>query len=330
MYISHMRSEGNRLLEAIDELVEIARESGAPAEIYHLKVAGRENWPKLDAVIERVEKARAEGLRISADMYTYPAGATGLDAAMPPWVQEGGAEKWRQRLRDPATRARVIAEMMTPTDEWENLFLAAGPEGTMFLYFKQPELRRYVGKTLAAVAAERGQSAADTAIDLVIEDESRVEVAYFLMDEANIERQVALPWVSFGSDADSQAPEGIFLEGMPHPRAYGNFARLLAHYARDRGLMPMAEAIRRLTSMPCETLKIRDRGRLEPGMFADLAVFDAAKLADHATFERPQQFATGMVHVFVNGEQVLAAGEPTGATPGRVVRGPGWKGRSSQ
>jgi len=326
MYISHLRSEGNRLLEAIDELITIARESGAPAEIYHLKVAGRDNWPKLDAVIDKVERARAAGLRISADMYTYPAGATGLDAAMPPWVQEGGYEAWRERLRDQATRARVRAEMTAPTDAWENLFLAAGPEGVKFLYFKNPELRKYVGRTLADVAAERGASPADTAIDLVIEDGSRVDVAYFLMDEANIERQVALPWVSFGSDADSQAPEGIFLAGMPHPRAYGNFARVVGHYARDRGLMPLEEAIRRLTSMPCERLKIRDRGRVEPGMHADLAIFDAAAIRDHATFERPQQFATGMVHVFVNGEAVLRDGEPTGATPGRVVRGPGWTG----
>jgi N-acyl-D-amino-acid deacylase len=321
-----MRSEGNRLLEAIDELITLARESGAPAEIYHLKVAGRENWPKLDAVIDKVEGARAEGLRITADMYTYPAGATGLDAAMPPWVQEGGYEAWRERLRDPATRAKVLAEMTAPTDAWENLFLAAGPDGVKFLYFKNPELRKYVGRTLAEVAAERGQSPADTAIDLVIEDGSRVDVAYFLMDEANIERQVALPWMSFGSDADSQAPEGIFLAGMPHPRAYGNFARVVGHYARDRGLMPIAEAIRRLTSMPCEQLKIRDRGRVEPGMHADLAVFDAANFRDHATFEKPQQFATGMVHVFVNGQAVLRDGEPTGAAPGRVVRGPGWKG----
>jgi N-acyl-D-amino-acid deacylase len=330
MYISHMRSEGNRLLEAIDELVTIARESGAPAEIYHLKVAGRENWPKLDAVIEKVEAARAEGLRITADMYTYPAGATGLDAAMPPWVQEGGYEAWRERLRDPATRAKVLAEMTAPTDAWENLFLAAGPDGVKFLYFKNPELRKYIGRTLADVAAERGASPADTAIDLVIEDGSRVDVAYFLMDEANIERQVQLPWMSFGSDADSQAPEGIFLTGMPHPRAYGNFARVVGHYARDRGLMPIEEAIRRLTSMPCEHLKIRDRGRVEPGMHADLAIFDAAAFRDHATFEKPQRFATGMVHVFVNGRAVLRDGEPTGDTPGRVVRGPGWRRRAGE
>ncbi|HEX9799888.1 MAG TPA: D-aminoacylase [Thermoanaerobaculia bacterium] len=327
MYISHMRSEGNRVLEAVDELVEIARRAGAPAEVYHLKLAGRDNWGKLDAVIDRIESARGEGLRITADMYTYPAGATGLDAAMPPWVQEGGFERWRARLQDAAIRAKVRAEMTAATDEWENLLLAAGAEGVKLLYFKNSELRRHTGRTLAEVARERGQSPADAAIDLVIEDGSRVEVAYFLMDETNIERQVRLPWVSFGSDADSQAPEGIFLEGMPHPRAYGNFARVLGHYARDRGLIPLAEAIRRLTSMPCEHLKIRDRGRLEPGMFADVAIFDAAKIQDHATFDAPQRFATGMVHVFVNGEQVLAAGEPTGATPGRAVRGPGWTGR---
>jgi N-acyl-D-amino-acid deacylase len=326
MYISHMRSEGNRLLEAVDELIAIARASGAPAEIYHLKAAGRDNWGKLDAVIERVEKARAEGLRITADMYTYPAGATGLDAAMPPWVQAGGGEMWRQRLRDPETRAKVAAEMTTPTDAWENLFLAAGPEGTLFLYFKKPELRKYTGRTLADVARERGKSPEQTAIDLVIEDESRVEVAYFLMNEENIERQIQLPWVAFGSDADSQAPDGPFLDGKPHPRAYGNVARLLGHYVRDRKLVPLEEAIRRLTSLPCENLKLHERGRVEPGYFADLAIFDAAKIADHATFEQPQQFATGMAHVFVNGVQVLDAGRPTGARPGRALRGPGWRG----
>jgi N-acyl-D-amino-acid deacylase len=327
MYISHMRSEGNRLLEALDELVAIARQSGAPAEIYHLKVAGRENWGKLDAVVERVERARAEGLRITADMYTYPAGATGLDAAMPPWVQAGGGDKWRERLRDPETRRKVAAEMVTPTDAWENLFLAAGPEGTLFLYFKKPELRKYTGRTLAEVARERGKSPEETAIDLVIEDESRVEVAYFLMKEENIERQIGLPWVAFGSDADSQAPEGPFLDGKPHPRAYGNFARVLGHYVRDRRLIPLEEAVRRLTSLPCENLKLRERGRLEPGFFADLAIFDPAKIADHATFEEPQQFATGMVHVFVNGVQVLDGGRHTGAAPGRALRGPGWRGR---
>ena len=329
-YISHMRSEGNRLLEAIDELIEISRRSGAPAEIYHLKVAGRQNWGKLDQVIAKVEKARAEGLAITADMYTYPAGATGLDAAMPPWVQEGGGDKWRERLADPATRAKVVAEMTTPTDAWENLFLSAGPEGTLFLYFKKPELRKYIGRTLADVAKERGRPPAETAIDLVIEDGSRVEVAYFLMSESNIERQVALPWVSFGSDADSQSPEGVFLEGKPHPRAYGNFARVLGHYSRDKGLLSLPEAVRKLTSLPATNLKLRDRGRIEPGYFADLAIFDAAKIDDHATFEEPQKFSTGMVHVFVNGEQVLANGEPTGATPGRVVRGPGWTGWSQK
>jgi N-acyl-D-amino-acid deacylase len=326
MYVSHLRSEGNRVLEAVDELIEIARLSGAPAEIYHLKLAGRDNWEKLYPVIDRVERARAEGLRVTADMYVYPAGATGLDAAMPPWVQEGGFERWRERLQDPEIRARVVAEMTTPTDAWENLFLAAGAEGVKLLYFKSPELRGYTGRTLAEVAAERGTSPAETAIDLVVADRSRVEVAYFLMDETNIERQIALPWMSFGSDADSQAPEGTFLEGMPHPRAYGNFARLLGHYVRDRGLIPLAEAIRRLTSLPCENLKIRDRGRLEPGMHADLAIFDPAAIRDHATFDQPQRFSSGMVHVFVNGEAVLRDGEPTGATPGRVVRGPGWTG----
>jgi len=329
MYISHMRSEGNKLLEAVDELITIARESGAPAEIYHLKAAGRENWGKLDALIAKVEAARAAGIRVSADMYTYPAGATGLDAAMPPWVQEGGYDAWRDRLRDPEIRARVVREMTTPTDDWENLYLAAGPEGTQFLYFKNPELRGYTGKTLAEVATLRGKSPAETAIDLVVEDGSRVEVAYFLMSEENIERQMRLPWVSFGSDAGSEAPEGPFLDGMPHPRAYGNFARVLGHYVRDRGLVPLGEAVRRLSALPAENLGLHQRGRVVPGYFADLAVFDPVRIADHATFEKPQQFATGMVHVFVNGVQVVRDGEHTGATPGRVVRGPGWTGFAS-
>jgi len=326
MYISHLRSEGNRWLEAIDELITIARESGAPAEIYHLKAAGRDNWGKLDAAIARIEQARAAGLRITADMYTYPAGATGLDAAMPPWVQEGGYDAWRERLRDPEIRARVLREMQTPTDAWENLLLAAGPEGTKFLYFKNPELRQYTGRTLAEVAAERGTSPAETAIDLVVADGSRVGVAYFLMDESNIERQIRLPWVAFGSDEGSEAPEGPFLDGLPHPRAYGNVARLLGHYVRDRRLISLAEAVRRLTALPCENLKIRERGRLEPGYYADLAIFDPAGISDPATFDKPQQFATGMVHVFVNGAQVVAGGKHTGATPGRALRGPGWTG----
>lgn len=326
MYISHMRSEGNRLLEAVDELIEIARRAGVPAEIYHLKAAGRDNWGDLETVIARVEAARAEGIRITADMYTYTAGATGLDAAMPPWVQEGGVEAWIERLKDPATRARVRDEMITPTDEWENLHLAAGPEQMVLLDFKSPRLRHLQGRTLADVAAERGAHPADVAIDLVIEDGSRVGTAYVLMSEENVRRKIALPWVSFGSDAEAPAAEGVFLRTSTHPRAYGTFARLLGRYVRDEGLVPLAEAIRRLTGLPAANLGLAGRGLLEPGHFADVAVFDPARIADHATFDDPHRYATGMVHVFVNGEQVVEDGEHTGALPGRVVRGPGWKG----
>ncbi|HLE84049.1 MAG TPA: D-aminoacylase [Thermoanaerobaculia bacterium] len=324
MYISHMRSEGNRLLEAVDELIEIARRAGVPAEIYHLKAAGRDNWDDLEAVIARVEAARAEGIRITADMYTYTAGATGLDAAMPPWVQEGGVEAWIERLKDPEIRARVREEMLTPTDEWENLHLAAGPEQMVLLDFKSPRLRHLQGRTLADVAAERGAHPADVAMDLVIEDGSRVGTAYVLMSEDNVRRKVALPWVSFGSDAEAPAAEGVFLRTSTHPRAYGTFARLLGRYVRDEGLVPLAEAIRRLTSLPAANLGLAGRGLLEPGHFADVAVFDPARIADHATFDDPHRYATGMVHVFVNGEQVVEGGEHTGARPGRVVRGPGW------
>ena len=324
MYISHMRSEGNRLLEAVDELIEIARRAGVPAEIYHLKAAGRDNWDDLEAVIARVEAARAEGIRITADMYTYTAGATGLDAAMPPWVQEGGVEAWIERLKDPEIRARVKEEMLTPTDEWENLHLAAGPEQMVLLDFKSPRLRHLQGRTLADVAAERGAHPADVAMDLVIEDGSRVGTAYVLMSEDNVRRKVALPWVSFGSDAEAPAAEGVFLRTSTHPRAYGTFARLLGRYVRDEGLVPLAEAIRRLTSLPAANLGLAGRGLLEPGHFADVAVFDPARIADHATFDDPHRYATGMVHVFVNGEQVVEGGEHTGARPGRVVRGPGW------
>ncbi len=326
MYISHLRSEGNRLLEAVDELITIAREAGLPAEIYHLKAAGRDNWPRLDAVIARVEAARAEGLRITADMYTYTAGATGLDAAMPPWVQEGGFEAWRQRLRDPALRQRLLREMRTPSGDWENLLQAAGPEGTLLVGFRNEALRRYIGRTLAEVAAERGVSPEEAAMDLVVEDSSRVDVVYFLMSEENVRRQIALPWMSFGSDAAALAPEGVFLRSNPHPRAYGNFARLLGRYVRDEGLIPLEEAIRRLTTLPATNLGLRRRGALRPGYHADLVVFDPATIRDHATYADPHRYATGVVHVFVNGVQVLRDGEHTGATPGRVVRGPGWTG----
>ena len=325
MYISHMRSEGNRLLEAIDELLTISRQAGLPAEIYHLKEAGESNWGKLEQVIEKVEAARAEGLEITADMYTYTAGSTGLNACMPPWVQEGGYKAWAARLQDPAIRKRLKLEMSTPTDDWENLYLGAGPEGVLLVGFKNDSLRHLIGKTLADVAALRGTSPEETAMNLVIEDGSRVLAIYFLMSEDNVRRQIALPWVSFGSDAGSLAPEGLFLNSSPHPRAYGNFARLLGRYVRDEQLISLEDAIRRLTSFPAENLKIKRRGRLARGYFADLAIFDPQKVQDHATFEEPHQYATGMVHVFVNGVQVLQNGEHTGAKPGRVVRGPGWR-----
>ena len=324
MYISHMRSEGDRLLEAVDELIEIARRSGASAEIYHLKMAGRNNWDKLDDVIARVERARAAGQRITADMYTYTAGATGLDAAMPLWVQDGGLEKWIERLKNPAIRARVAAEMKVPGSGWENLYLGAGPDKMILAGFKNEALKQYTGKTLAEMAKMRGKSAEETAMDLVVEDGSRVGTIYFLMSEDNVRRQVTLPWMSFGSDAESQAPEGIFLKSSTHPRAYGNFARLLGRYVRDEKLVSLPEAIRRLTSFPATNLGIAERGALKVGNFADLAIFDPATVGDRATFDKPQQYSVGMRHVFVNGVQVLKDGDHTGATPGRVVRGKGW------
>jgi len=328
MYISHMRSEGNRLLESVDELIRIAREGNVGAEIYHLKMAGQQNWDKFDAVVERVELARMEGLDITADIYTYTAGSTGLDAGMPPWVQEGGYESWRSRLQDSDIRTQVLEEMTTPADEWENLLLSAGPEGTLLVGFRNPDLRHYIGKTLAEVAEERGQSYADTAIDLVIADGSRVQVVYFLMSEENVTKGVALSWVSFGSDAASMAAEGSFLKQSTHPRAYGNFARVLAKYVRDDQVITLPDAIRKLTKLPATNLKLRDRGELRENYFADIVIFDPYGIQDNSTFEQPHQYATGMQHVIVNGEVVLRNGEHTGALPGQVVRGPGWRGWS--
>lgn len=320
MYISHMRSEGNRLLEAVEELITIAREAKVPAEIYHLKAAGQSNWNKLDAVIEKVEKARAEGLRITADMYNYTAGSTGLDAAMPPWVQEGGYEEWAKRLKDAAIRERVRREMSTPADSWENLYLAAGADGTLLVGFKNDQLKPLTGKTLAEAAKMRGKSPEEAAMDLVVEDGSRVQAVYFLMSEENVKRQIALPWVSFVSDAGSLAPEGVFIKSNTHPRAYGNFSRLLGKYVREETVIPLEEAIRKLTSLPAKNIHIENRGSLIPGYFADVVVFDPAEIQDHATYEKPHQYATGMVHVFVNGTAVLKNGEHTGATPGRAVK----------
>lgn len=324
MYISHIRNESDDILGAIDELIEIARKSGGPAEIYHLKQAGAKNWNKLPAVIYRVEKARASGVRITADMYTYTAGATGLDASMPLWVQAGGRDAWIARLKDPAIRARVIAEMKLPGRGWENLRLQAGDDGKVLLLgFDNPRLKPLTGKTLAEVAKMRGTSPEETAIDLVVEDGSRVGTAYFLMDEANVRAQTALRWMAFGSDAASMAPEGVFLQSSTHPRAYGNVARLLGRYVRDERTTTLQDAIRRLTSFPATNLGIKDRGALKIGYHADLAIFDPATIADRATYDKPQVYATGMRHVFVNGVQVLKDGEHTGATPGRFVKGPG-------
>ncbi len=326
MYISHIRSEGTRLLEAADELITISREAKIPSEFYHLKAAGQSNWNKLDALIQKIEAARSAGLRITADMYTYTAGQTGLDAAMPPWVQEGGYKAWAERLKDPAIRERVKREMDTPTDQWENFFIASGsPDKILLIGFKNDKLKPLTGKTLAEVAKVRGTSPEETAMDLVIEDGSRVSTVYFLMSEDNVRKEVALPWVSFGSDAESLAPEGVFLKSNPHPRAYGNFARLLGKYVREEKIVPLQEAIRRLSALPAGNLKLDRRGALKPGYFADVVVFDPAKIRDHATYEKPHRYSTGVLHVFVNGAQVLKDGEHTGAKPGRAVRGPGWK-----
>jgi N-acyl-D-amino-acid deacylase len=324
MYVSHLRSEGNRLLESIDELISIAREADVPAEIYHLKMSGQDNWGKFDAAVAAVEQARREGLAITANMYTYPAGSTGLDAAMPPWVQEGGYAAWAARLQDPEIRAQVAREMITPSDEWENLGLAAGAEGMLLVGFRNEALRGYIGRTLAEVAAERGTSVQTTAMDLVVEDGSRVQVVYFLMSEENVKKCVALPWVSFGSDARSMSAEGVFLEQSTHPRAYGNFARVLGKYVRDEQVLSMQQAIYKLTGLPARNLNIRDRGELKSGYYADVVLFDAEQIRDHATFDDPHRYATGMRYVLVNGELVLDEGQHTGALPGRVVRGPGW------
>jgi N-acyl-D-amino-acid deacylase len=327
MYISHMRSEGNKLLEAVDELITISKQSGAPAEIYHMKQAGKPNWDKLDPMIAKIEAARASGQRITANMYTYPAGATGLDAAMPTWVQSGGLEAWIKRMKDPAVRARLVQEMRTPSNDWENLLLLAGsPDKVLLIAFKNPKLKPLTGKTLAEVAKMRGKSPEETAMDLVIEDGSRVGTVYFLMSEDNIKREVALPWMSFGSDEQSERPAGVFLKSSSHPRAYGNFVRVLAEYVRKDKVAQLPDAIRRLSALPASNLGLRQRGMLKAGYYGDVVVFDPATVQDHATFEKPKQLATGVDDVFINGVQVLKDGEHTGAKPGRVVRGPGWTG----
>ena len=324
VYISHIRSEGNRLLEAADELIHISAEAHIPAIIYHLKAAGRPNWGKMDSLIAKVDSARKAGLDIMACMYTYTAGATGFDASMPTSVQEGGLDKWIQRLKDPAIRKQVIKEMQTPSNTWENLYLGAGAGNIICTGFKQDSLKYLTGKRLSEIAKMRHRTPEETIIDLVIADHSRVEVIYFLMSEDNVKKQLSLPWMAFGSDEASMAPEGVFLKSSCHPRAYGNFARLLGHYVRDEKSIPLEEAVNHLSGMPAGWLKLQRRGTLKTGNYADVLVFDPAAVKDNATYEQPHQLSGGMEDVFVNGTQVLKNGVHTGAKPGRAVFGPGY------
>jgi N-acyl-D-amino-acid deacylase len=326
MYISHMRDEGPKLLEAIDELVEISAKSGAPAEIYHFKQSGKRNWGKIDAAIARVEAARAAGHRITADMYTYPASSTGFDAAFPLWMQDGGIEAWVARLKDPAQRAKALAEMRSDKATENGELVVKEPDKVILVGFKTAKLKPLTGKTLGEVARERRKSPEETAADLIAEDGTRIQVVYFGMSEDNVRREVALPWMSFGSDASSMAPEGVFLKSSTHPRAYGNTARLLGKYVRDDKAAQLPDVIHRLTSLPATNLSIRQRGWLKPGYYADVVVFDPATIRDNATFAKPHQLATGVKDVFVNGVQVWRDGQHTGAKPGRFVRGPGWTG----
>ncbi len=327
IYASHIRNEGDQIFTALDELLTIARQAQVPAEIYHIKLAGPAAWEQCDELIARIEAARAEGLHITADMYTYPAGSTGLDALMPPWANEGGTRKWIERMSDPATRARIRQDILTPSTEWENMYLSVGPENVLLVEFSNKMLRKYIGKTLAEVAAERGSHPADTAMDLVIEEGSRAMAVYFSQSEDVVRKMTAVPWVSFCSDAPAFATEGEFLETSTHPRAYGSFARLLGKYVREEGMLPIEEAVRKLAALPAENLSLKLRGRLAPGYFADIAIFDPKTIQDHAVWDNPHQYATGMIHVLVNGDLVLKNGEPTGATPGRFVKGPGSKSR---
>jgi len=324
IYITHMRSEGDRLLEAVDETISIARQSGAPAEIYHLKAGGKSNWPKLDEVIAKVTSARKSGVRITADMYTYTAGGTGLDAAMPPWVREGGLEAWTQRMQSPEVRARVAKEMDDPHAGYENLYLKAGPDGMILAAFKSEKLKPLTGKSLTEVANMRHESPEDTAMDLVIEDGSRVGVIYFVMSEDNVRKESMLPWMSFGSDGEAPSPEGIFLKSSAHPRAYGNFARLLAKYVRTDKAVTLQDAIHRLTALPAANLSLKDRGLLKEGYFADIVVFDPNNIQDHSTYVKPHQLASGVKDVIVNGQLALSDGIATGAHSGQFVRGRAW------
>ncbi len=330
-YIAHMRSEGDRYLEAIDETIAIARAADTHAQIYHLKPAGRANWEKSAAGLAKLDAARGDGVDITANIYTYTAGATGLYATMPPWVQEGGHDAWVARLKDPKIRKRVIREMRAPAEGWENLMQLAGGAGNVLLIgFKSEALKPLTGKTLAEVAKVRGKSAEDTIIDLIIEDDSRIDAAFFLMSEENIRRNIAWPHLMFGSDEGAYSPEGVFLKSNAHPRAYGTFARLLGKYVRDEKVIPLEEAIRRLTSLSADSLRIKDRGRIREGWYADIVVFDPAAIADKASYDKPHQLSTGVEHVFVNGVPTVADGAHTGAKAGRVVRGPGWTGEAAE
>ncbi len=324
-YISHMRSEADQFLEALDELIEIARDTGARAEAYHLKAAGKDNWPKMAQAIARIQQARESGLKVGANMYPYTAGATGLTAAMPPWVQAGGLDAWIERMQDPAIRQRLAAEMRQPGEDWENLLLGAGADGLLLLGFKNEKLKPLIGKTLAEVAAMRGTTPEETAMDLVIEDHSRVLTAYFLMSEDNIKLGLSQPWVGIGSDSEASAPEGEVLESLTHPRAYGSFARYLGHYVRDQQVAPLADAIRRLTRLQAENWGLKNRGCLDVGCYADVVIFDPDTIIDHATFDAPHQLASGVRDVFVNGQWALKDGAVTAARAGQVVRGPGWQ-----
>jgi len=324
MYISHLRSEGTEIVESVEELLAIARAARIRAEIYHLKTAGRENWPKMSQVIAMVEKARSEGLPVTADVYTYPAGATGLNSTMPPWVQDGGFEASLRRMKDPATRKRIAHEMRESRTGWENMYLQAGsPDKILLVGFKSRKLKPLTGKTLAEIAKMRGTSPEETVMDLIVEDESSIATIYFTQSEENLRRKIALPWVSFCSDSPSLAPEGVFLKSSVHPRAYGSFARLLGRFVREEKLLTVQEAVRKLAALPAENLRLERRGMLRENYFADVVLFDPAKIQDHATYDKPHQYATGMIHVFVNGVQVLKDGNHTGAKPGRFVRGPG-------
>ena len=322
-YISHMRSEGNQLFEALDELLRIAREANIPAEVYHIKAAGEKNWPKEDELLARIEHAQ-KGLNVRANMYTYTAAGTGLDACLPPWTEDGGYSALFKRLRDPAAREKIKAEVKIDSDKWENLYLAAGsPEKILLVGFKSDKLKPLTGKTLADVAKMRGKDPIDTIMDLIAEDESRIGTVYYLMSEENVKKELRKPWVSFGSDEASQAPEPPFTKSNPHPRAYGNFARVLGKYVRDEKVLPMSDAIHRLSGQPATNLGLDHRGFLKEGMFADVVVFDPATISDRATFEKPHQYAVGVKHVFVNGAQVIKDGDHTGAKPGRALWGAG-------